>query len=74
MKVRLQDVVRYCHGTTCFCCKYNKNGECIARIDGYIPSVYMDYCLLCGSSPELAIALYNNEEIELHENNGERTD
>lgn len=67
MKVRLQDAVRLCikKGSSCFKCKFNKDGECIAKIDGYIPIELESYYRLCGSSPELAKALYTNEEIEL---------
>ena len=74
MKVRLQDIVSYCYDTACDRCKYCKNGDCIARIDGYSPVIFMDFLLLCGNSPELAKALYTNEEIELYENDSERTD
>lgn len=75
MKVRLQDVVKNCigNGACCAICKYNK-GECIAKIDGYYPFELESYYSLCGNSPELAKALYTNEEVELYENNGERTD
>ena len=74
MKVRLQDIVKYCYDTTCDRCKYSKNGDCIARIDGYIPAEFIQYFWLCGISPELAKAMYTNEEVELHENDSERTD
>lgn len=74
MKVRLQDIVKNCYDTTCDCCKYCKNGDCIARIDGYIPMEYTKYCELCENLPELAKALYTNEEVELYENNSERAD
>ena len=74
MKVRLQDIVSYCYGTTCDCCKYSKNGDCIVRIDGYVPSIFIDFFLLCGNSPELAKALYTNEEVELYENDSKRID
>ena len=74
MKVRLQDIVSYCYDTTCDCCKYCKNGDCIARIDGYIPGEFMKYLWLYGNLPELAKALYTNEEVELDENDSERTD
>lgn len=74
MKVRLQDIAKHCYDITCDCCKYSKNGDCIARIDGYIPMEFMTYFLLCDNSPELAKALYTNEEIELHENDSERAD
>jgi hypothetical protein len=74
MKVRLQDIVKNCYDTTCDCCKYCKNGDCIARIDGYIPMEFMNYFWLCVSSPELAKALYTNEVVELHENDSERID
>lgn len=73
MKIRLQDIVKNCYNTTCDCCKYCKNGDCIVRIDGNVPMVYMDYYWLCGNSPELAKALYTNEEVDLYENDSERT-
>lgn len=65
MKIRLQDLVNHCYERACDVCEYNKNGDCIARIDGYIPMEFMKYRSLCGSCPELAKALYTNEEIEL---------
>ena len=65
MKVRLQDIVNFCCDTACDVCKYCKNGDCSVRIDGYIPMVFINYRALCGSCPELAKALYTNEEIEL---------
>lgn len=74
MEIRLQDTVKYCYDTACDCCKYCKNGDCIARIDGYIPMEFMPFCSLCDSLPELAKALYTNEEVELHENNSKRID
>lgn len=74
MKVRLQDIVEYCINKGCAYCQYCKSGECIGKIDGYYPFELENYYRLCGNSPELAKALYTNEEIELYENNGERTD
>ncbi len=69
MIVRLQDIVKHCVVIDyCVKCKYNKNGECMASIDGHIPSYFEDYVNLCGNSPELAQALFTNEEIELYEN------
>lgn len=66
MKVRLQDIVKHCVVTDyCRKCKYDKNGECMASIDGVIPSYFEGYVNLCGNSPELAKALYTNEELEL---------
>lgn len=75
MKIRLQDVIKNCidNGDCCAICKYNI-GECIAKIDGYYPFELENYYRLCGNSPELAKALYTNEEIELHENDSEKTD
>lgn len=75
MKVRLQDIVKHCVVTDyCHKCKYDKNGECMASIDGHTPYIFEDYVNLCGNSPELAKALYTNEEVELYENDSERTD
>lgn len=75
MIVRLQDIVKCCVVTDyCGKCKYDKNGECMASIDGHIPSYFEDYVNLCANSPELAKALYTNEEVELHEDNSERID
>lgn len=74
MKIRLQDIVSYCYDTTCDCCKYSKNGDCIVRINGHVPMVYIDYYWLCCSLPELAKALYTNEEVDLYENDSERID
>ena len=65
MKIRLQDVIRVCINTTCKTCDYNKNGDCIAKIDGYFPHELEEYYWLCGDSPELAKALYTNDEVEL---------
>lgn len=75
MKIRLQDTIKNCiyKGACCAICKYNK-GECIVKIDGYYPFQLESYYRLCGNSPELAKALYTNEEIELYENDSERTD
>lgn len=66
MKIRLQDAIKNCidNGDCCAICKYNK-GECIAKIDGYLPFELENYYRLCGSSPELAKAIYTNEVIEL---------
>lgn len=66
MKVRLQDIIKNCVsvGACCSICKYGKE-ECIAKIDGYYPFELDKYYYLCGNSPELAKALYTNEEIEL---------
>lgn len=72
MKIRLQDTAKYCYDTTCDCCKYCKNGDCIARIDGYIPMRFIPFCSLCDSSPELAKALHTNEEVEIYENDSKR--
>lgn len=72
MKIRLQDTAKYCYDTTCDCCKYCKNGDCIARIDGYIPMRFIPFCSLCDSSPELAKVLYTNEEVEIGENNSKK--
>lgn len=66
MKVRLQDIVKHCQETyPCYICEYNEKGDCTVKIDGYCPYMYTEYYLLCGSCPELAKALYTNEEIEL---------
>lgn len=75
MKIRLQDAIKDCIdiGACCAICKYNK-GECIAKIDGYYPFVFENYYRLCGNSPELAKALYTNEEVELYENDSKRID
>lgn len=66
MKIRLQDVIRECIECKACCatCKYNML-ECTVKIDGYFPYELANYYWLCGSSPELAKALYTNEEIEL---------
>ena len=75
MKVRLQDIVKHCVVTDyCHKCKYYKNGECMVSIDGYTPAYFEYYVNLCGNSPELAKALYTNEEIELYENDSKRID
>ena len=37
MKIRLQDAIKTCANTPCKTCEYNKNGECIAKINGDIP-------------------------------------
>lgn len=75
MKVRLQDIVKHCVVTDyCHKCKYYKNGECMVSIDGCTPDYFEDYFNLCGNSPELAKALYTNEEIELYENDSKRID
>ena len=75
MKVRLQDIVKHCAVTDyCHKCKYYKNGECMVSIDGCMPAYFEDYVNLCGNSPELAKALHTNEEVELDENDSERTD
>lgn len=76
MKVRLQDIIRHCLKIDVYCtgCEYFKNGDCVTRIDGYLPYELEEYYWLCGNSPELAKALYTNEEIELYENDSERTD
>lgn len=69
MKVRLQDVIINCIDIDACCtgcnCKYTKDGECLAKIDGYYPFELESYYRLCGSSHELAKALYTNEEVEL---------
>lgn len=65
MKVRLQDVVRLCSNVDCSKCQYDIQGECIIKIDGYLPCELIAYYDLCASSPQLARALYTNEEIEL---------
>lgn len=74
MKVRLQDAIKNCIDIDdcCAICKYNK-GECIVKIDGYYPFQLESYYRLCGNSPELAKALYTNEEIELYESVSKRT-
>lgn len=64
MKVRLQEIVEYCSSNECKYCKYDK-GECVASINGLLPCEYINYVDLCNSSPELAKALYTNEELEL---------
>ena len=75
MKVRLQDVVEYCISKPyCTDCRYCKRGECIVKIDGLPPFRFEDYVDICKSVPQLAKAIYTNEEIEIHENNSERTD
>lgn len=75
MKVRLQDIVKHCVVTdNCHKCKYHKNGECMVSIDGGTPDYFEEYVNLCGNSPELAKALYTNEEIELYENDSKRID
>lgn len=65
MIVRLRDVVEYCSNYDCKECPYDFNGECIIKIDGLLPCELINYVELCKSSPELAKALYTNEEIEL---------
>lgn len=66
MKVRLQDVVKHCEETYyCYKCKYSKNGCCDVMIDGYLPRDFNSFRVLYGSCPELAKALFTNEEIEL---------
>jgi len=76
MKVRLQDVIKNCIDIDACCtacnCKYTKDGECLAKIDGYYPFELESYYRLCGSSPELAKVLYTNEEVEIVENNSKK--
>lgn len=61
----MRDAIRDCiNSAHCSGCKYKK-GECLAKIDGYYPSELEEYYWLCVDSPELAKALYTNEEIEL---------
>ena len=76
MKVRLQDIVKLCTAMEqdCYFCVYHKDGECLVNIDGFIPSMFSEYVNVCGNSPELAKALYTNEEVELYENDSEKTD
>lgn len=76
MKIRLQDIVKHCVAMQkdCYFCVYHIDGECLVNIDGFTPNVFSEYVDVCGNSPELAKALYTNEEIELHENNSERAD
>ena len=66
MKIRLQDTIRECinNNACCSICKYSKD-ECLAKIDGYYPFELEKYYRLRVSQPELAKALYTNEEIEL---------
>lgn len=40
-------------------------GGCLVNIDEFTPNVFSEYVDVCGNSPELAKALYTNEEIEL---------
>lgn len=62
----MRDAIRDCiNSAHCSGCKYNKKGECLAKIDGYYPSELEEYYWLCVDTPELAKALYTNEEIEL---------
>lgn len=72
MKVRLQDIVNECDSHRCAGCKYNKNGECLVKIDGYIPYLFLEYVALCCSSPKLAKALCTNEVVEIYENDSKR--
>ena len=67
MKIRMQDIVKHCVALQkdCYFCVYHKDGECLVNIDGYCPSDLESYYRLCCNSPELAKALYTNEEIEL---------
>lgn len=76
MKIRLQDIVKHCVAMQkdCYFCVYHIDGECLVNIDGFTPNVFSEYVDVCGNSPELAKALYTNEEIELYENDSERTD
>lgn len=76
MKIRLQDIVKHCVAMQkdCYFCIYHIDGECLVNIDGFTPNVFSEYVDVCGNSPELAKALYTNEEIELHENDSERAD
>ena len=55
MKVRLQYIIKACVyvEACCVICRYNKCGECIAKIDGYYPFELENYYRLCGNSPEL---------------------
>lgn len=64
MKIRLQEVVKYCSINDCKGCKYDA-GECMININGLLPCKLINYVDLCESSQHLAKALYTNEEIEL---------
>lgn len=66
MKVRLQEVVEHClFQMDCTSCVYCKNGDCLAKIDGFSPFLLAHYVELCKSAPQLAKALYTNEVLEL---------
>lgn len=65
MKVRLQDIVNQCNGKDCWKCEYDNNMDCAMAIGGIIPSAYIDFVQLRERHPELAKALYTNEEIEI---------
>lgn len=67
MKVRMQDIVKHCVAMQkdCYFCVYHKDGGCLVNIDEFTPNVFSEYVDVCGNSPELAKALYTNEEIEL---------
>lgn len=61
----MQELVKECHSKNCEYCKCYSNNRCKVTIGGRLPIGYYYFVKLCENNPELAKALYNNEEVEI---------
>lgn len=75
MRMNLRSIILYCDNHICGSCKFYESASnvCNARVNGELPCSYKT--LLDGilKYPKIAQDIYNDVEVEIDENNSERT-
>lgn len=76
MKMNLRNIILYCDNHTCGLCKFYDRGSnvCNVRVNGEIPCSYKTMLDAILKYPKIVQDIINDVEVEIDENNGERTD
>lgn len=76
MKVKLINIILYCHTHMCEMCKYldSETNKCNAIVNGKYPWHYKRLLDEIAKAPKIAKDIINDEEVKIGENNNKRTD
>lgn len=76
MKANLRNIILYCDNHICDSCKFydRTSNVCNVRVNGDIPCRYKTLLDDILKYPKIAQDIINDVEVELYENDSERTD